>query len=64
MYVLHPPEGRRGKGTVAAHWEFLGKAEQKNGQYREVRADFEHPLDKSVFKVIGHKNWNPSVKFH
>jgi hypothetical protein len=64
MYGLHPPEGRRGESTVAAHWGFLGKAEQKIGQHREVRADFEHPLDETVYKVTGHKNWNPSVKFH
>jgi hypothetical protein len=64
MYVLHPPEGRRGKVTVAAHCGFLGKAEQKNGQYREVRADFEHSLDKNAYNVTRHKNWNPSVKFH
>jgi hypothetical protein len=51
MYVLHTSEGRRGKITVAEHWRFLGKAEQKIGQYREVRADFEHPLDKTEYKV-------------
>jgi hypothetical protein len=31
---------------VAACCRFLGQAEQKNGQHREVSADFEHSLDK------------------
>ena len=46
MLVLHISEGRRGEITIAAYCRFFGQAEQKNGQHREVSADFEHSLDK------------------
>jgi len=46
MHVVHPSEGERGKNTVAACCRFLGQDEQKNGQHREVSADFEHSFDK------------------
>ena len=46
MHVLHTSEGRRGEITVAAYCRFLGQAEQKNRQYRDVSVDFEHSLDK------------------
>jgi len=43
---VHTSEVERGKITVAAYGRFLRQDEQKNGQHREVRADFEHYLDK------------------
>jgi len=61
MHDVHTSEGERGKSRVDAYCRFLGQDEQKNGQHREVSADFEHSLDKlktSLEKTNGMQMFN------